>query len=121
VNTCPVCHVTHSPRCDGSRRLRWPAAPLFDLIGPTRSVMETLGVSGTDVVRAAERGLSDRQADHWASRLGVHPSMVWPSWDRAGLTVADEVFVEGNGWRRSWEWLTDLSTGNPQGCAGELT
>jgi len=35
-----------------------------------------LGLSGTTVRNAARRGLTDRQADEWAIRLGLHPLFV---------------------------------------------
>lgn len=39
-----------------------------------------LGVSSTTVKQAATAGLTDRQADLWACRLGLHPGTVWPAW-----------------------------------------
>jgi Bacterial regulatory proteins, gntR family len=56
----------------------WPLQPLLDASGltPTRLAAE-LGLSGTTVRVAARRGLSDRQADEWAIRLGLHPLLVW--------------------------------------------
>lgn len=30
--------------------------------------------------RIATRGLTERQADHFATRCGVHPASIWPSW-----------------------------------------
>jgi Bacterial regulatory proteins, gntR family len=56
----------------------WPLQPLLDASGLTaRRLAAELGLSGTTVRQAAKRGLSDRQADEWAIRLGLHPLLVW--------------------------------------------
>lgn len=60
------------------------------------------GVSGTTVESARTRGLTDRQADRWAVACGLHPSLVWPRWDEAGLLVTDDLAINGNGWRQAW-------------------
>lgn len=101
---CPLCHVLHTPKCRPTRGFRWPAAPLLEVVGTHTAATRKLGVSGTEIARADREGLTDRQADHWASKLGLHPSMIWPEWDRVGLTVTDDVFVNRGGWRHAWEW-----------------
>jgi hypothetical protein len=56
----------------------WPLQPLLDASGLTVGQLAAeLGLSGTTVRQAARRGLSDRQADEWAIRLGLHPLLVW--------------------------------------------
>jgi hypothetical protein len=56
----------------------WPLRPLLDASGLTaRRLAGELGLSGSTVRIAARRGLSDRQADEWAIRLGMHPVFVW--------------------------------------------
>jgi hypothetical protein len=56
----------------------WPLRPLLEASGLTGSRLAAeLGLSGTAVRTAARRGLSDRQADEWAIRLGLHPLLVW--------------------------------------------
>jgi len=56
----------------------WPLQPLLDANGLTRAALaRRLGVSGSTVMAAGERGLTDFQADEWAIRLGIHPLMVW--------------------------------------------
>lgn len=98
---CNVCTLHHRPVCPGSKANKWPLAPLL-AAAPSlsqRAVMARLNVSGTDIVTARNAGLTDRQADNWSTRMGWHPSMIWPAWDRAGLTVLDDVFVNGGGWR----------------------
>jgi hypothetical protein len=58
--------------------LGWPLQPLLDACGLTATAMSRqLGIGGATVSRAARHGLSDRQADEWAIRLGFHPLMVW--------------------------------------------
>lgn len=39
-----------------------------------------LGLHHDTVRHAAALGLTDRQADRWAVRLGLHPAWVWPTW-----------------------------------------
>lgn len=35
--------------------------------------------------RALHHGLTDRQADRYATRIGMHPASIWPEWwDAAG-------------------------------------
>jgi hypothetical protein len=56
----------------------WPLQPLLDASGLTRTALAArLGVSGSTVLAASQRGLTDRQADEWAIRLGTHPLLVW--------------------------------------------
>jgi hypothetical protein len=56
----------------------WPLRPLLEASGLTASRLAAeLSLSGTAVRTAARRGLSDRQADEWAIRLGLHPLLVW--------------------------------------------
>jgi biotin operon repressor len=56
----------------------WPLQSLLDACRISASALgQRLGVSGSQIARAIERGLSDRQADEWAIHLGVHPMTVW--------------------------------------------
>jgi hypothetical protein len=77
-----------------ARRYRWPLDDLHTLVAgryPTQtSLARALGIQSTVVARAAERGLSDSQADRWAVRLGYHPMSVW-GW--AWIDAALEVFL----------------------------
>ncbi len=61
---------------------RLPVEPLLVAAGghDDRTVAELLGVHRRAVSRAREHGLTDRMADRWACRLGVHPGTVWPQW-----------------------------------------
>jgi Bacterial regulatory proteins, gntR family len=56
----------------------WPLQPLLDAVAMTPgSLSGRLGVAGNQLALAVRRGLTDRQADEWAIRLGVHPMSVW--------------------------------------------
>ena len=61
---------------------RLPVEPLLVAAGghDDRTVAELLGVHRRAVSRAREHGLTDRMADRWACRLGVHPGTVWSEW-----------------------------------------
>jgi hypothetical protein len=94
---------------------RWPLTPLLEQVGGTHSMLvKRGGVSGRDVARAAELGLSDRQADHWALRCGLHPAMVWPGWAAAALTPLDDQFINRGGWRPAYLHLEHTMTRGPQ-------
>jgi len=56
----------------------WPLQPLLDACGlGASSLGRRLGVGGNQIAVAVRRGLTDRQADEWAIRLGEHPMSVW--------------------------------------------
>ena len=68
----------------------WPLRPLLDATGLSRSRLAVaLGLSGVTLRTASQRGLTDRQADQWAIRLGLHPLSVWGwAWiDKATATA----------------------------------
>jgi hypothetical protein len=47
------------------------------------SFARRLGVSHSTMYRRQRSGIVDvYEADRWAVRLGVHPSRIWPTWDR---------------------------------------
>ena len=102
---CPVCSLRHSPRCTRNGPT-WPLAPLLDQFVPYAGVSalaDRLSVNPCRLIELAEVGLTDDMADRWAVRLGLHPSLVWPDWFDAGLTVVDAQFVE-SGWRQVFDW-----------------
>jgi hypothetical protein len=69
--------ITGNPELAGAERW-WPLQPLLDLCQVSvGSLSGRLGVGGNQIARAIERGLTDKQADEWAVRLGVHPMSVW--------------------------------------------
>lgn len=61
---------------------RYPIAPLVAATGAAnlRVLADRLGYWHNYVRTVAPRGLTERQADRWATRLGLHPSNVWPEW-----------------------------------------
>jgi len=66
----------------------WPLKPLLDASGLTHSALaRRVGVSGSTILAAGERGLTDVQADEWAIAVGTHPLMVW-GW--AWIDAADQ-------------------------------
>lgn len=47
------------------------------------SFARRLGVSHSTMYRRQRSGIVDvYEADRWAVKLGVHPSRIWPEWDR---------------------------------------
>lgn len=58
--------------------LRWPLAPLlrYTHLTPT-GFARAYGLRRGSVCAAAHVGLNDRQADHWATAVGLHPALVW--------------------------------------------
>ena len=59
----------------------FPLAPLLEVAGhpSLRRLALLLGVNGSALSRANATGLTWRQADTWACRIGKHPAEVWPS------------------------------------------
>lgn len=94
----------------------FPAGPFIDVLGhveryapaghPTiseppgiRTISELTGSGIGAVRRAIKLGLTDRQADHWANALGLHPFDIWGDlWVQHGLTFEDRVDIAF--WRR---------------------
>lgn len=62
---------------------RYPIGPLLVATGAEnlRVLADRLGYHPVYVRCVATRGLTERQADHWATQLGVHPAFVWEQWD----------------------------------------
>ena len=59
----------------------WPMQPLLDATSLTLSgFSHAHGVSYDTMRPAARDGLTDKQADHWAVKAGLHPACVWPDW-----------------------------------------
>lgn len=80
---------------------QWPVGPLLELVPDLRV---RLDLDTHQWERATVYGLSDRTADHWATKLGYHPGVVWADWFDRGLQPLDDVFVNGTegaepGWR----------------------
>lgn len=81
-----------APPCwvDDTGVVRWALGPLQDRCGLTKTWMAWhLHVSGETLRRAELDGLSDREADLWATRLGLEPARVWGwAWVDAALDPA---------------------------------
>lgn len=86
--------AARTPRSQRSvYRYRWPLQPLLDAVGGTAGpvaplvLARRLGFSSQAGEKAAAEGLSDTQADHWATKAGYHPASVWgwDPWAAAGL------------------------------------
>ena len=60
----------------------WPIKPLLDATGLTlvTHFARRVKANGQTARRAYTKGLTDRQADQWAIRLGYHPGEIWPDW-----------------------------------------
>lgn len=51
--------------------------------GEPRGLLALAARLGTDerhLRRAMHHGLTDRQADRYATRVGLHPASIWPCW-----------------------------------------
>ena len=82
---------------------KWPVAPLVAAAGSAYQLQLVLESRGIIIGQSSLTGLiGDKRADRYAIALGLHPSMVWPEWDAAGMTVLDEMHVNGGGWRHAW-------------------
>lgn len=70
----------------GTRR-PYPVADLAAALGLraedprlTSKLALTLGLNRGWVLRCRRLGLTEQQADEWATRAGIHPGDVWPRW-----------------------------------------
>jgi lambda repressor-like predicted transcriptional regulator len=63
---------------------RYPIEPLLAVLearGMTRTAAgDSVGLHGSNLFAALERGLLVKAADRCATRVGLHPAEVWPSW-----------------------------------------
>ena len=49
------------------------------------AIATRLGIGHRQARRCLHNGLTDRQADRFATRIGMHPASIWPQWwDNAG-------------------------------------
>ena len=61
----------------------FPLAPLVERVGggTMTEVVERLQCDRRQFYRYLHEGaLTERQADHLAVRIGLHPSAIWPEW-----------------------------------------
>lgn len=65
--------------------LHQPGRPPDGTDSGTTELATHLGISPRNARALLQRGLSDRQADRYATRIGQHPASIWPQWwDNAG-------------------------------------
>ena len=98
---CPLCACHHVPKCQATARTsRWAVEPLLAIAGRD-TVASWYGPKPiARVIRAG--GLTDVQADRWATRLGYHPVEIWgQAWVDAALRPIDEIHAR-EGWRPAW-------------------
>lgn len=71
--------------------MRYPLAPLMKAAHiPTMvALRRVFPMNGTEYRRVLDDGLSERQADRWAIRLGLHPAEVWPEFGRRRCAIAE--------------------------------
>jgi Bacterial regulatory proteins, gntR family len=94
--TDPATDIDVAPAAATAAVRGWPLRPLLDASGLTATELaRRLGVAGGAVTTAARRGLSDRQADEWAIRPGLHPLLAWGwSWiDDADQALGRPTYV----------------------------
>jgi hypothetical protein len=86
---------------------RYPLEPLLAMMDSgRRDAAVELGISGRTRARLLRDGLTERQADRFAVRVGLHPWTVWPDLELHALhdaTEAEERAREKQraAWRRS--------------------
>lgn len=60
---------------------RYPLADLLEAAGMTLSEFRQVQpMSGSTYRNALDLGLTEDQADRWATKVGRHPAEVWPGW-----------------------------------------
>lgn len=69
---------------------RYPLEPLLDAARATdlSHLAELLGITPSYVHRLRHEGLTEKQADHFAVRLGMHASWIWTDWWSAPFAKA---------------------------------
>jgi len=68
---------------------RYPLQALVDASGLGEDALRRrVGLSGTMLQRAREMGLTDKAADRYAVRVGLHPFEVWPEMVDHGIEDA---------------------------------
>lgn len=95
---CGICKLRHKDKCVATDQ-RWPVDPLVAFCGSTAEVCRRLGWEH----KGLPVDLSDTQADRYATRLGLHPEVLWPGWTEHGLSAVDRARLDG-GWRPAWLW-----------------
>jgi len=116
---CPICTLWHRPHCTGTAA-EWPLAPLLEAAWARTAertnvaAADEIGIDSALIYRHELSGLSDDQADRWACSLGLHPSLIWPSWFDAIEDPLAEQFLS-TGWRTAWLYAHPDPQPIPQG------
>lgn len=62
----------------------YPLTPLAHALGldphDTQALANAVGIHRSWIKRVRRLGLTEQQADHWATRAGLHPLDIWPRW-----------------------------------------
>lgn len=58
----------------------YPFRPTGGFDSEPRGLSARLGVANTNIYRHRKYGMAPEVADRMACRLGLHPSLLWPSW-----------------------------------------
>lgn len=75
--------------------MRYPLAALVAASGLTEAQLaRRVGLSGSTLKMARERGLVERSADRYAVRAGLHPFEVWPEMADEHLADLERVEAE---------------------------
>lgn len=74
----PLEPLAHALRID----LHRPGRPTDDNQADSglNALAHHIGITHRQARRALHDGLSDRQADRFATRIGMHPASIWPQW-----------------------------------------
>lgn len=103
---CALPPTAHKVPCD-TELPTWPAEPLLAALWtrvPERTfeaAEATLGICAKYVPRPGEM-LTTNRADDLACKIGLHPSLIWPAWFDAALTVMDRLKADNRAWRHMW-------------------
>lgn len=87
------------------RRSGWPPTGTTPRPHSVAALAHELGIDPADTARLARAlgigrrwirryravGLTDRQAEAWATRVGLHPLEVWPDWGDTELDELEEL------------------------------
>lgn len=74
---------------NGDTRRPFPIEPLIDAERlSTKAFAELLGIRRRQLCRWKNVGLTVRQADELAMRLGYHPAEIWAAWTQVDAVAA---------------------------------
>lgn len=81
------------------RARRWPLRPFLERTGLSPELLaDTHGITVKHAQRLGRIGLTDVQADRWATAAGLHPTQIWGwDWITAALPTSLPAAAEANG------------------------